>query len=179
MSWHLFRNWRRRVDAGDTVICLGDVAHPDAWRDDRLVHDLAECPGRLPPAARLVQMGRDAAVPARRRSRTSHAARSRAALRRLEGARHTTDDGVRRAGRTGHLLTLRRAEFLRQLRRRPYGHEQARRERVVTEIEVRFGGAQEAVGRLFALAQALANDYERFEALVGGGEAVESKERER
>ena len=40
-------------------------------------------------------------------------------------------------------------------------------------IEVRFGGAaKEAVGRLFALAQALANDYERFEALVGGGEAA-------
>ena len=38
-------------------------------------------------------------------------------------------------------------------------------------IEVRFGGAQEAVGRLFALAQALVNDYERFEALVGGEEA--------
>ena len=43
MNWHLLRNWSRRVDAGDTVICLGDVAHPDAWRDDRLVLDLAEC----------------------------------------------------------------------------------------------------------------------------------------
>ena len=40
MNWHLLRNWRRRVDAGDTVICLGDVAHPNAWRDDRLVLDL-------------------------------------------------------------------------------------------------------------------------------------------
>ena len=41
MNWHQLRNWRRRVDAGDTVICLGGVAHPDAWRDDRLVlrHD--------------------------------------------------------------------------------------------------------------------------------------------
>ena len=35
-------------------------------------------------------------------------------------------------------------------------------------IEVRFRGAQDAVGRLFALAQALTNDYERFEALVDG-----------
>ena len=109
------------------------------------------------------------------------------------------------AGRTGHLLTLRRADLLRQLRRQrkraAFRHEEARRERVVTEIrrtrligirvavpvealearliglpdgvtvepdriEVRFGGAQEAVGRLFALAQALANDYERFKALV-------------
>ena len=36
-------------------------------------------------------------------------------------------------------------------------------------IEVRFRGAQDAVGRLFALAQALTHDYERFEALVEGG----------
>ena len=33
-------------------------------------------------------------------------------------------------------------------------------------IEVRFSGAKDAVGRLFALAQALTNDYEQFEALV-------------
>ena len=45
-------------------------------------------------------------------------------------------------------------------------------------IEVRFSGAKDAVGRLFALAQALTHDYERFEALVegrdlaGGGGAV-------
>ena len=38
-------------------------------------------------------------------------------------------------------------------------------------IEVRFSGAQDAVGRLFALAQALTHDYERFEALVGRGDA--------
>ena len=37
-------------------------------------------------------------------------------------------------------------------------------------IEVRFADAQEAVVKLFALAQALTNDYERFEALVGKGE---------
>ena len=36
-------------------------------------------------------------------------------------------------------------------------------------IEVRFSGAKEAVGRLYALAHALVNDYERFEALVDGG----------
>ena len=115
------------------------------------------------------------------------------------------------AGRTGHILTLPRAELLRQLRRHrkraAFRGEEARRERVVTEvrkarltgirvavpvealearlsglpegvsvepdrIEVRFSGAQDAVGRLFALAQALVNDYERFEALVGGDEAA-------
>ena len=40
-------------------------------------------------------------------------------------------------------------------------------------IEVRFSGAQEAVGRLFALAQALTHDYEQFETLVGRGEVSE------
>ena len=39
-------------------------------------------------------------------------------------------------------------------------------------IEVQFSDAKEAVARLFALAQALTHDYERFEALVGrGGES--------
>ncbi len=52
------------VNAGDTVICLGDVAHPDAWRDDRLVLDLAESPGE-----RLLVLGNhDRDVPALRRA---------------------------------------------------------------------------------------------------------------
>ena len=38
-------------------------------------------------------------------------------------------------------------------------------------IEVRFAGAKEAVVKLFALAQALTNDYEQFEALVDGEDA--------
>ena len=37
-------------------------------------------------------------------------------------------------------------------------------------IEVRFRGAQDAVGWLFALAQALTHDYDRFEELVEGGD---------
>ena len=37
-------------------------------------------------------------------------------------------------------------------------------------IEVRFRGAKDAVGRLFALAQALTHDYEQFEELVEGGD---------
>ena len=36
-------------------------------------------------------------------------------------------------------------------------------------IEVRFNGAKEAVERLYSLAYALVNDYERFEVLVDGG----------
>ena len=64
MNRHLLRNWRRRVGADDTIICLGDVAHPDAWRDDRLVPDLAECPGE-----RLLVLGNhDRDVPALRRA---------------------------------------------------------------------------------------------------------------
>ena len=39
-------------------------------------------------------------------------------------------------------------------------------------IEVRFSSAQDAVGRLFALAQALTHDYEQFEALVEAGAAA-------
>ena len=113
------------------------------------------------------------------------------------------------AGRTGHILTLPRAELLRQLRRHrkraAFRGEEARRQRVVSEIrkarltgirvalpvealearlsglpagvsvepgriEVRFSGAKDAVGRLFALAQALTSDYERFEELVEGGD---------
>ena len=46
MNRHLLQNWSRRVGTGDTIICLGDVAHPDAWRDRRLVLDLANCPGK-------------------------------------------------------------------------------------------------------------------------------------
>ena len=39
---------------------------------------------------------------------------------------------------------------------------------VVDRIEVRYAGAKEAVVKLVAQAQALNNDYERFEALVAG-----------
>ena len=64
MNRHLLGNWRRRVSSGDTVICLGDVAHPDAWRDDRLVLALNECPGE-----RLLVLGNhDRDVPALRRA---------------------------------------------------------------------------------------------------------------
>jgi hypothetical protein len=39
-------------------------------------------------------------------------------------------------------------------------------------IEVTFAGAREAVTRLFALAKALTNDYDRFETIVGRGETA-------
>ena len=40
-------------------------------------------------------------------------------------------------------------------------------------IEVRFTSATDAVARLFALAQALTHDYDRFETLIEGGEGSE------
>ena len=46
MNRHVLREWRRRVRSDDTIICLGDVAHPDAWRDRRLVLDIQDCPGK-------------------------------------------------------------------------------------------------------------------------------------
>ena len=43
-------------------------------------------------------------------------------------------------------------------------------------IEVRFAGAKEAVGKLFALAQALTVDYERFETIRRqGGEGRDER----
>ena len=44
---------------------VNDVAHPDAWRDDRLVLNLAECPGER----RLILGTTTATVPALRRGR--------------------------------------------------------------------------------------------------------------
>lgn len=46
MNRHLLAEWRRTVAPDDTIICLGDVAHPDAWRDPRLMLELRDCPGR-------------------------------------------------------------------------------------------------------------------------------------
>ena len=35
-----FTRRRERVRQGDTIIYLGDVAHPDAWRDGELMAEL-------------------------------------------------------------------------------------------------------------------------------------------
>ena len=45
MNRNLLAHWRRRVRPGDTLICLGDVAHPDALQDPRFELDLRACPG--------------------------------------------------------------------------------------------------------------------------------------
>ena len=90
------------------------------------------------------------------------------------------------AERVGALRVLRRTALLRQLRtyrqRAAFRGEEERRKRLAGlpagvsvepgRIEVRFSGAQDAVGRLFAFAQALTHDYEQFEALVEAGAAA-------
>ena len=45
MNRHLLREWTSRVRSDDTIIWVGDVAHPDAWDDRRLVLDIRNCPG--------------------------------------------------------------------------------------------------------------------------------------
>ena len=45
MNRALLANWRRSVHPSDTIICLGDVAHPDALADRRLMLDLRELGG--------------------------------------------------------------------------------------------------------------------------------------
>ena len=45
MNRHLLARWRELVWPGDTIICLGDVAHPAAWRDRELMAELRACPG--------------------------------------------------------------------------------------------------------------------------------------
>ena len=49
---HLPRSWSRRVRADDAIIFLGDVDHPDAWRDRRLILDFGQLPGQAPAGAR-------------------------------------------------------------------------------------------------------------------------------
>ena len=44
MNRHLLREWTSRVRSDDTIICLGDIALPDAWDDRRLVLEIRNCP---------------------------------------------------------------------------------------------------------------------------------------
>ena len=52
MNRALLAAWRSTVRHDDTIICLGDVAHPDFFREPRNTADLKGCPGR-----RLLVMG--------------------------------------------------------------------------------------------------------------------------
>ena len=97
--------------------------------------------------------------------------RKRAAFRREETRREKVVTEIRRARLTGIRVAVPVEALDARLAGLPDG--------VTVEpdrIEVRFSGAKDAVGRFYALAQALVSDYERFEALVGGGEAAGGEE---
>ena len=52
MNRALLAAWRATIKEQDTIICLGDIAHPDFWNDPRHSGDLQACPGR-----RILVMG--------------------------------------------------------------------------------------------------------------------------
>ena len=45
MNHHCCASGAVQVRTGETIICLGDVAHPDAWRNRGTVLDVRNCPG--------------------------------------------------------------------------------------------------------------------------------------
>ena len=137
---------------------------PSSQAPQRLIADTALAPMPATPRGLL-------AIPDAIRQlealdqRPPHPPRSRTALRRLaRPGRHRDPPGPapldpgRGAPRGARGAPVRPA-------RRCVG-------RARPDIEVRFSRATDAVGRLFALAQALTNDYEQFEALVEEGEAA-------
>ena len=115
----------------------------------------------------------------------AHAARRGAAVRGLADAGGAANADIR-GGTRRRVACLRRTALLRQLRtyrqRAAFRGEEERRTRLAGlpdgvsvepgRIEGRFSGAKDAVGRLFALAQALTHDYEQLEALVEAGAAA-------
>ena len=94
--------------------------------------------------------------------------RGRAAFRGEEERRARLVAELQKARLTGVRFKVPAETMSAQLANLPEGVSVAR-----GRIEVRFDGAEDALERLYALAQALGNDYERFEELVGRGAAGE------
>ena len=94
--------------------------------------------------------------------------RTRAAFRGEARRRDRVVTAIRQARLTGIRVAVPVEALEGRLASLPEGVKVAR-----DRIEVRFSGAQEAVARLYALAQVLSNDYDRFETLVGRGEVSE------
>ena len=88
--------------------------------------------------------------------------RGRAAFRGEEERRARLVAELQKARLTGVRFKVPAETMSAQLANLPEGVSVAR-----GRIEVRFDGAEDALARLFALAQALGNDYVRFEELVG------------
>ena len=100
--------------------------------------------------------------------------RGRAAFRHEEERRERLVAELRQARLTGYRFKVPAETMSAKLADLPEGVSVER-----GRVEVRFDGAKDAVERLYALAHALVNDYERFERLVdsrrevgGGGEVV-------
>ena len=97
--------------------------------------------------------------------------RQRGAFRGEEERRARLVAELQKARLTGVRFKVPAETMSAQLANLPEGVSVAR-----GRIEVRFDGAEDALARLYALAQALGNDYGRFEELVGrgagGGEVV-------
>ena len=97
--------------------------------------------------------------------------RQRGAFRGEEERRARLVAELQKARLTGVRFKVPAETMSAQLANLPEGVSVAR-----GRIEVRFDGAEDALARLYSLAQALGNDYERFEELVGrgagGGEVV-------
>ena len=110
------------------------------------------------------------ATSASRRSRIDRGGRQRHVRvvcgrgRDLAPSRKQPVTGLRKARLTGIRVTLPAETLDAKLASLPEGVSVSR-----DRIEVRFNGAKEALERLYALAYALVNDYERFEELVDGG----------
>ena len=93
--------------------------------------------------------------------------RGRAAFRHEQERRERVFTELRQARLTGIRFKVPAESLSSKLANLPDGVSVER-----GRIEVRFDGAKDAMERLYALAHALVNDYERFEALVDGrGEA--------
>ena len=45
MNAFLLGEWCDRVQAGHTIICLGDLLHEDVWRNESLMNEIRSCPG--------------------------------------------------------------------------------------------------------------------------------------
>ena len=98
-------------------------------------------------------------------------------LRRLQQTAPVRDEAARRdrvltelrqARRTGIRVPVPVDAFHGRLARLPAGVSVSR-----DRIDVRFTSAHDAVAKLFALAQALTHDYDRFETLIEGGKVAD------
>ena len=89
--------------------------------------------------------------------------RGRAAFRHEEERRARLASALQQARLTGVRFKVPAETMSAKLANLPAGVSVSR-----DRIEVRFAGAKDALAQLYALAQALGNDYWRFEALVEG-----------